>query len=261
VDFNYEKFQNLKHGWELAKKKFSNKICVGTGIGTGTDIKSFTQQLKLKGASKHVRIILTASTKEKIEKLPQVRNFKKITGILDDTECKPVNWVTAWTKNYYPVELREFLYKYYNNTLPINSRVGHFSGEGEKGCGFCIMTKNFPPCRETITHLFYDCLPVRKVWDIVAGTIFKPEQPVTGNDFFSGKLDRTTGNDITVFQLICDIFRYLIWESKLLNKIPVPATFIIRLRTYMGICSGISNKIKNLLENNNILANVQAMRR
>jgi hypothetical protein len=169
--------------------------------------------------------------------------------------------VTAWTKNYYPVELREFLYKYYNNTLPTNCRVGHFSGEGEKGCGFCTLAKNLPVCRETIQHLFYDCIPVRKIWNTVTAALFKPEYSVSCTEFFAGKLDRNTGNDTIIFQLICDIFRYLIWELKLLNKPPVPATFLSRLKTYLSVCTGISSNIKHILENNNLLANVQAMRR
>jgi hypothetical protein len=261
IGFSNEKYLMLKQGWEYAKKKFSAPTGTGTNSDTGTSILPYTKQLKMKGSSKRIRVILNKGKEKNISRLQQVTNYKKITGITSDQVCNPVNWLMAWNQHYFTVEVREFLYKFYNNTLPVNSRVGHFSGDGEIGCTFCIMSKTVPECRETIQHLFFDCVPVKKVWSLTCDTYLRPGIPVTRSDFFSGRPASYDGKNVLAFQILCDIFRFLIWESKLLKKLPVPATFLVRLNKYLRVCTGISGKINSMFENNNLLANVQAIRR
>jgi hypothetical protein len=261
MGFSNEKYLMLKQGWEYARKKFSARNGTGTSAVTGTNILSYIKQLKLKGSSKRLRFILNNGKEKNISRLPQVTNYKKITGISTDHVCNPVNWLMAWNQHYFTVEVRDFLYKFYNNTLPINCRVGHFSGDGEKGCTFCIMSRTVPECRETIQHLFFDCVPVKKVWSLVCNNFLRPGIPVTRSDFFSGRPASYDGKNELTFQLLCDLFRFLVWELKLLKKLPVPATFLVRLNKYLRICTGISAKINNMFENNNLLANVQAIRR
>jgi hypothetical protein len=125
----------------------------------------------------------------------------------------------AWNSSYYNYRKCQFAFKYYNNTLGLNSRVCHYNREVDGGCTFCKLGKMLPAPKETISHIMYDC-PF--IYDKVKQAIAKIfDMEIDKSAFFSAKIK----NDITDLEFECtrtifDIIRYTIWEYKLQNRLP-----------------------------------------
>jgi hypothetical protein len=68
-----------------------------------------------------------------------------------------------WILHYLNSNIKVFLFKYYNNTLGIHSRVSHFKPEAYGGCTFCSISKLLPAPKETMLHLFYPCPHTPKI--------------------------------------------------------------------------------------------------
>jgi Reverse transcriptase (RNA-dependent DNA polymerase) len=62
-----------------------------------------------------------------------------------------------WNKHYLSNDMRVFIFKLHNNTLPINIILSHFVAGIGRNCTFCDITLNPFEEEETILHLFYDC--------------------------------------------------------------------------------------------------------
>jgi exonuclease III len=54
-------------------------------------------------------------------------------------------------------KLSEFLFKFINNLLGLNSRVHHFNRLVNEACTFCSISNRIPAPRETFSHIFFDC--------------------------------------------------------------------------------------------------------
>ena len=59
-------------------------------------------------------------------------------------------WGIHWLKN----RVREFLFKFFNNKLGLNTRVSHFVEDFDRSCDLCKASKTLPACEESFTHLF-----------------------------------------------------------------------------------------------------------
>jgi hypothetical protein len=68
-----------------------------------------------------------------------------------------------WTLNFFPSDIKTFLFKLYHNILGINSRVHHINGDRDPSCTFCSKAKNLPAEIETFQHLFWDCPSVNAI--------------------------------------------------------------------------------------------------
>jgi hypothetical protein len=55
------------------------------------------------------------------------------------------------------MKLREFIFKFRNNLLGLNTRVSHFNGNVDRLCTFCKNSNVIPVPEETFTHLFFEC--------------------------------------------------------------------------------------------------------
>jgi hypothetical protein len=83
--------------------------------------------------------------------------------------------------------MRVFLFKYYGNTLGINSRITHINPEINGGCTFCTLAGELPPPpSETFAHIFFDC---RFVYEVLEKAIrkFLGDVVITKELYFLGK--------------------------------------------------------------------------
>jgi Reverse transcriptase (RNA-dependent DNA polymerase) len=62
-----------------------------------------------------------------------------------------------WNKNFFSNDLRTFIFKLHNNTLPFNTILSHFVRGVDRNCTFCDLTLNNLEEDETILHLFFTC--------------------------------------------------------------------------------------------------------
>ena len=103
-----------------------------------------------------------------------VTTFFRLLGetILDKQQLKNINGL--WGHNFLSNKQREFLFKFYNKTLAINTRVFHFVENNSRSCTLCVANKKQFPPDESFMHLFYECEFTEKILGKMRET-FVPE--------------------------------------------------------------------------------------
>ena len=110
-----------------------------------------------KKGSKSCRNILAKPVKAKTDpcKFTSIITFFQLIGIEIPTRATVSNFVGIWNLSFIPNKLRDFIFKFYNNKLGLNTRTSHFGGD-TRACTFCSLLKR-DDTDETFAHLFYDC--------------------------------------------------------------------------------------------------------
>jgi hypothetical protein len=161
---------------------------------------------------------VTSSKNKKIKTFFQLVNV----NILPDPDLEKFN--SEWAKGFYPMKLRDFIYKFRNNILGINTRVSHFANNVSRTCTFCAIANPRAAVDETFCHLFFDC---KSTNDTIKSFIRKfmfdygplTDQDLkkfifTGTNAVSNKIDNAFICALSV--TIC----FYIWECKLQKKLP-----------------------------------------
>ena len=148
-----------------------------------------------------------------------VKTFFRLLGepILDEQQLKKINGL--WGHNFLSNKHREFLFKFYNNTLAINTRVFHFVENNSRSCTFCVANKKPLP----FMHLFYECEFTAKILGKMRET-FVPEirlNSITEKKvFWLCGIAPDNNHNIGIFvQLFCLTSMFIIWEHKLKKKL------------------------------------------
>jgi hypothetical protein len=93
-----------------------------------------------KGSQKIRKVLLTKNTESvKLEQLNSVTTFNSLTGIGNIEQSFLKNIWGFWNFSGQQNTVREFIYKFYNNLLGINTRVSHFVAGHNRGCTFCTV--------------------------------------------------------------------------------------------------------------------------
>jgi Reverse transcriptase (RNA-dependent DNA polymerase) len=71
--------------------------------------------------------------------------------------CVKAQYNGYWYRYGLSNKLSEFLFKFINNLLGLNSRVHHFNRLVNEACTFCSIGNRIPAPRETFSHIFFDC--------------------------------------------------------------------------------------------------------
>jgi hypothetical protein len=124
-----------------------------------------------------------------------------------------------WSKNFLPNKVREFCFKFFNNQLPLNTRLSHFLPNITRGCTFCAINRLDPVPDEDFMHLFYRC-PTTSTIHNWFDNKYKLLQEADNDDnrrrlFFLGSTE--DWNEASV--LIIVVVQFLIWEMKINKKI------------------------------------------
>jgi hypothetical protein len=175
---------------------------------------------KPKKGSKPYREILG---KSKTPKKPLNSNiFKKFCSLVDITlEPNPIlfNFNRWWTYFGTSNKLREFIFKFCNNLLGINSRVNHFNRLVDEACTFCTARGIFPAPRETFLHLFFNC---QESYATLSGFEQKylnelrlDSENKKKNFWFFGSCNSKLKDKKAFFHLTAGTILYYIWDCKL----------------------------------------------
>jgi hypothetical protein len=178
-------------------------------------IENFMSEWK-KG-SKKIRTVLT---KIRIENIPHnivkyEENTKTVIGI--DTS-KYLN--SFWYQSYFSNNVRVFLVKLYNNTLPYNTILSHFVRDIGRNCTFCDIIANPDEEDENVLHLFYSCTVSERIiigfydW-LTNGTI----NNVSRREFYG--TFRENNNHLNEFlNITTRLFQKYLWDSKIRKCLP-----------------------------------------
>jgi hypothetical protein len=233
-----DKYNTLKQVYDIALRKYYK---VGADESNLSDFfKSFK-----KGSKKFRRIMCGTVSEQSVKSGTQVRTFLRSI----DEECPSFarikSLLSNWNVSFLNSSIREFVFKYYNNILGLNSRVAHFNLEVNSGCTFCNITNNRPVPKETIQHLFFYC---PTIYGIIC-TFFDRYIANSVNDKCNYFLSNLSSNEQVnnVVTIVWDIFRYVVWQFKLQKRLPVYEIFNEEMQYHFAIINATSKFFRDSL--------------
>jgi hypothetical protein len=144
--------------------------------------------------------------------------------------------------------------------LGVNSRVAHFNNTVDGGCTFCLISGPHPVAQETVMHLFFACPVTRAILDTICMRYLNNNLVLEENVYFLGMhSDLETENKL--LSGFFDIVRYLIWQSKLENKLPVLNKVLAEVDYLLKIILGASKMLSENYNNSVIFQNGDQRRR
>jgi hypothetical protein len=248
-----EKYNLLSSTYNIARKKY------GIMDGMVTPINEFMNRFK-KGSKNFRKIIISANNRVVLQKSRQVQTFCRLIDCDVPEPGRVRNLFTTWNNVFYPCHLRVFLFKYYNNILGVNSRVAHFNNTVDGGCTFCLISGPHPVAQETVMHLFFACPVTRAILDNICMRYLNNNLVLEEKVYFLGThSDFETENKL--LSGFFDIVRYLIWQSKLENKLPMLNKVLAELDYLIKIILGASKMLNDNYNNSEIFQNGDQRRR
>jgi hypothetical protein len=197
---------------------------------------------RFKKGSKNFRKVFEQNRNAKVKCTGKttIRTFFRLIGvdILPEPDLEVFN--SLWTLQSIPNKIREFIYKFRNNKLGLNTRVSHFNNTVDRSCTFCKIIRTAENARnpapqpnqvdldpipeETFKHLFYDCPVTNDVLSRLNVNLLNDLGLDTDQKkiyfFFTGKnpLDSRVKNFF--LQTCSAVVMFSIWEKKLAKKLP-----------------------------------------
>jgi hypothetical protein len=176
-----------------------------------------------RGEARRIRKIMDNSCfNKKLENQPSVKTFFRLCGINLTQDLILGRIFGFWNNSFLTNRHREFCFKFFNNQLPINTRVSHFVDNHGRLCSNCT-TNNVRPClEETFLHLFFDCVCTKQVhqWFLSHYCGIVNADPTIRKKFFMTGILTGTETAHNIFGLFCALtIQFLIWEAKTRKKI------------------------------------------
>jgi hypothetical protein len=147
-----------------------------------------------------------------------------------------------WTLNFFPSDIKTFLFKLYHNILGLNSRVHHINGDRDPSCTFCCKAKNLPAERETFQHLFWDCPSVNTIIIKFFEVFFRDGVEPTKEYFLYGTAPGQRYNNAVA--VVCAVLKYTLWVIKLKKKLPVWTYVKCEFQYHLNTILGVSRKFR-----------------
>jgi exonuclease III len=217
---------------------------------TGTGSESIEKFLGVKkGEAKKVRSLLTSNVPTTlVNNLTVVKTFFRVIGIV--TPERDVGKIIGfWRGSYLTNKVRDFVFKFYNNQLPINTRLSHYVANRNRLCTFCTSEGVPLPADENFRHLFFDCPTTKRIhlW------FNNKYRFLNGNDpdrwvkfFFLGTLPEQE-NFSELGQLFSMTIQYLIWEMRSYKRIFSGTTLDLDFRYHIKNCFSNQKRLSAIL--------------
>jgi hypothetical protein len=165
--------------------------------------------------------------------LRNIITFFRITETLAN-EAHVKMLLGMWSRHCLPNKIREFSFKFLNNSLAINTRLSHYVQNRQRGCTLCTIKGRVPVPDETSIHLFYDCATTKKVHDRFFRLYDLPDN-ARKTIFLLGTIDVEDPFNEIIY--IWSIFiQFCIWEMKIYKRIYSGTTLDIDLRFFIENC-------------------------
>jgi hypothetical protein len=201
---------------------------------------------------KRIKLLLNSVKKRacNLEQHQTVKSFFRITDMVYVGNDFYSKVISLWSTCSISCRLSSFIFKYFNNTLGLNTRVSHFGNNVSRNCTFCA-GEGRPATDETFLHLFVEC-PTTSCWannfnqEYLGGNVL-PNADSRRNFWILGKVIGDDSCD-TVRVIVILVFQYMVWEHKLSKNIPSFRTFMCGYLELLNQTIYSNRKWKNLLE-------------
>jgi exonuclease III len=180
-----------------------------------TQIEHFINRWK-KG-SKKIRNILCSEQNEYIphNMVKFADNTETVIGL--DT-AKYLN--RFWNRSYFSNDLRTFIFKLHNNTLPVNTILSHFVRGCSRNCTFCDIRGNPDVEDENILHFFFNCdVSERLRFEFFNWLTNRDLNNISRREFFCG-FRKPNNYYNEVLNTACKLFMKFLWDCRLRKTIP-----------------------------------------
>jgi exonuclease III len=215
INFNLLLYIRLRHALVNFLQSFSTRDC-----NSSSSLATFFRPPK--GEARRIRKILDrAAFIKPLHNLTSVKTFFRLceTEVPDPVSTGMLFGI--WNNAFLTNRHRDFCFKFFNNQLPLNTRVSHFVANLDRNCSLCIANNVGNVLPETFIHLFVDCPCTSNIhrWFLHNYCNLQNADRIRCKQFFlSGKL---TGTEVTpnIFGLICATsVQYLIWDAKVRKR-------------------------------------------
>ena len=186
-----------------------------------------------KGSKQIRRIFMQLRTiRSNPENINCTRTFSDLINC-DFGNCENIKrCLNLWTSHFLSNPHREFIFKFYNNSLGLNSRVAHFVQNYNPGCTFCKASHRINPPVESFVHIFLQCIDTSSMADILFDE-YIPELVINSDtekkQFLFYGINHTSGNnDNPILLLIASTFMYTVWHFKLAKRTPTRGPFLCK---------------------------------
>jgi hypothetical protein len=200
----------------------ANKNVIGSEtISIGLD--KFISRFR-KGSRPFRRIVSSGrDSKIKCRNQTTTKTFFRLIGmeVPDESILKVMN--NQWCYNLLSNKTREFVFKFRNNLLGLNTRVSHFNRDVNRQCTFCTIGLVNPVQApdEGFLHLFFECPSTREVLERFCNT-FLPELFLDTAEkkklFFMGMNPLTNRLDNHFLEILSITAMFFLWDCKLQKK-------------------------------------------
>ena len=220
LDFNLATYLRLQESFFTSRAVFRAPI---NSECSSLSVSEFFNRFK-KG-TKSIRKVLCKyrCANIRVDELNIVRTFERNCGVYDvDPDTKKC-LLGFWSNNFLPMDLREFSFKFFNNSLGTNQRLSNFVPGRAAGCSFCTLKNNGPIPIETVLHLLFDCDSVQPIMNWFEITFLSDLNLDTREKrlkfWFFGIIHNNNITNILFPLALAQSFLYSIWRKKLQNKI------------------------------------------
>jgi hypothetical protein len=214
LNFTLVTYMRTHEALQFAVLKYGNEEA-STVQSLDFFLKSFD-----KGSKPFRKILQRNEVKKwKIANLNTVNTFLSLTNIQKPSDGILKSCWGEWNITFFSNRMREFLFKFRNNILGLNSRVCKFVPGIESECSLCVVNKEpYPIQSETFIHLFFDCCHSDRYRKLIENRFF-PELRNSGETdrkkfwFFAllPGMEKTN----TFISAIVSMVHFFTWESKL----------------------------------------------
>jgi hypothetical protein len=221
IDLSLLLYMQLLQCWGNAMRALK-KLGVGNEAQPPISIDNFLGGYK-KGSRK-IRQILTGIQRKgnEINKIPAIKNFLRMNNITDVEDKILENAHKMWGMHFLNNTIREFILKFYNNILGLNTRVSHFNRNVSRHCGLCTDINAANPFDETFSHLFSDCTVSEGLKNAFREKNFRDWGGYNDMElrkfWLLGQKPGTGDNDNLFLRAIAILVNFYIWDIKLKRK-------------------------------------------
>ena len=224
--------------------------------GLATSLLFFVKKSE-KGSKKFRKIVTEGGLKDKkVEELPAVVSFYNLVQMVRP-DVKLINQLHCmWSCNFFSIRIREFAFKFFNNSLGLNTRISNFVENIDRSCSLCIAGSVSPPCEESFRHLFFYCSVTSAIQNAFLQRYFigLSERLVNEDDkkklWFEFRDKDDLSYNLLLSTTIC-IFQSTIWEFKLKRKAPSFTSFMNEFTVKLDATIA-SSGVLTILKNENI---------
>ena len=219
INISLATYFRLRMALALANTTFgSSEVVKPQSIGT------FFASYK-KGSKFCRKILGTIDPVKTVSKLQVLTTFFALINEPAPEYKNVFSFLPLWNTNGLPNRMRDFLFKFLNNQLGLNTRTSHFGGES-RSCTFCVLLKKQDPPEESFSHLFFHCEVVKNLHTTFENTAFllhHGEKKISKASWFGvEKLDKENKFRRLLFLTV----QFLLWEAKLQKKLPEANYFL-----------------------------------